>query len=86
MLHVPSDFPFTGSRGYLRGTAEPVTILRHNADGTALVRREPRPLERATRDASGNTTVPRADLFETPEEAALQNTVRASRRARRSAR
>lgn len=86
MLHQPAPFPFPGSTGYLRGTADPVTVLRLNADETAFVRRDPRPFERRNRDASGSTTVPRTDLFETPEEAALQNTPRVSRRARRSAR
>ena len=86
MLHVPTEFPHPGSRAFVRGTADPVTIIRQNADGTTFVRRDPRPLERANRDASGNTTLPRADLFATPEEAALQNTPRPSRRARRRAR
>lgn len=84
MLNVPVDFPFAGSRAFVRGTAQPVTIIRHNADGTALVRIDPRPLERRNRDSTGNTTLPRTDLFATPEEAALQNTPRVSRRARRA--
>ena len=85
MLQVPVPFPHAGSRAFVRGTADPVTIIRHNADGTALVRREARPLERRNRDASGNTTLARADLFETPEEAALQNTPRVSRSLKRRA-
>lgn len=85
MLHVPAPFPHPGSRAFVRGTADPVTILRSNADGTALVRRDPRPLERRNRDASGTTTLPRSDLFETPEEAALQNVPRVSRTLKRRA-
>lgn len=84
MLHIPAEFPHPGSRAFVRGTADPVTIIRRNADGTAFVRLDPRPLERRNRDASGNTTMPNAHLFSTAEEASLQNTPRPSRRARRS--
>ncbi|MBB3034024.1 hypothetical protein [Alteriqipengyuania lutimaris] len=69
MLATISEFPHAGSRGYCVGTADPVTIIRHNADGTALVRREPRAHELRNRDASGNTTIALDDLFATEGEA-----------------
>ncbi|MBX7496792.1 hypothetical protein K3172_13075 [Qipengyuania sp. 6B39] len=65
MLQQPADFPHNGSQAFLAGTADPVTIIRRNADGSALVRRDPKPHQRRNRDASGNTTVPFADLHET---------------------
>lgn len=70
MLRVPTEFPQAGSAAFLKGSADPVTILRRNADGTALVRVEPRPTEGRNRDASGNTTVALADLYATADEAA----------------
>ena len=75
MLPIATPFPHPGARAFLRGTGAPVTILRQNADGTALVRREPDPAtgtsatDRALRRATGNTTVGKADLFETREAA-----------------
>ncbi|WP_375290379.1 hypothetical protein [Qipengyuania sp.] len=72
MLAVPTDFPHPGSRAFVKGTAEPVTIIRHNRDPdrTALVRRDPRARERASRDASGNRTELLANLCATEDEAA----------------
>ena len=63
MLNTPAEFPHPGSRAFVRGTAERVTIVRRNQDGTALLRREPNPGELRNRDASGNTTLPLADLY-----------------------
>lgn len=70
MLAVPTEFPQAGSAAFLKGSADPVTIIRRNADRTALVRHDARRGELRSRDASGNTTVPLADLFETEDEAA----------------
>lgn len=64
-------FPNAGSAAFVKGSADPVTILRRNADGTVLVRRDPRRFERRNRDASGNATLALADLFETADAAAL---------------
>ncbi|WP_370179942.1 hypothetical protein [Alteriqipengyuania sp.] len=69
MLATASPFPFPGSKGFVLGTCDPVTIIRKNDDGTALVRRDPRPHEIRNRDASGNATMPMADIFETESEA-----------------
>jgi len=86
MLATVTEFPHPGSRGYVLGTCDPVTIIRHNAPGadgtpTALVRRDPRSGELRNRDASGNTTLPLAEIFETEAEAfdASLNTKRAAR-------
>lgn len=56
MLAIVTDFPATGSTGYLAPNGEPVRILRHNADGTVLLRRD-RP------GASGNLTADAGDVF-----------------------
>ena len=75
MLPSPSPFPNVGSRGYLRPTGAPVTILRRNADGTVLVRRDPDPVsgtaatDRDLRGSSGNTTVPHTDVCESRDAA-----------------
>lgn len=69
MLATSTDFPHAGSQGFCRGTADPVTIIRHNGDGTALVRRDPRAGQLRNRFASGNTTLPLSDLFATEAEA-----------------
>ena len=67
MLSVPTEFPRVGSHGFLDdGTkVEPVRILRDNGDGNVLVsltsHRFPREI------ASGNRTVPLADLRETEQ-------------------
>ena len=70
MLAAPAPFPHAGSRAFVGATAEPVTIIRKNADGTALVRVDPRPTEGRNRDASGNTTVPVDQLYPSECEAA----------------
>lgn len=91
MLKVPADFPHAGCAAVLRlkpdvapprgmaWPAEPVRVIRHNRDGTALValtsRRFPGEL------ASGNKTVPAADLFATPEEAMFPAPCRKRRKA-----
>ena len=75
MLATLAEFPHPGSIAWLRQTAdhaelvEKVRILRDNADGTRLIAfastgsfRHP---------ASGNKTVPAADLFATRDEALL---------------
>jgi len=87
MLAIATQFPHAGSAAFVRGSADPVTILRRNADGTVLVRREPRPFERRNRDASGNTTLSLDDLAETADLAVFgPDKPRHHRRARRSAR
>ena len=69
MLAESIAFPHAGSRGFLAETADPVTIIRRNADGSALVRLDPKPFHARNRDASGNRTVPGSDLFPTEREA-----------------
>ncbi|GAA3794760.1 hypothetical protein GCM10022600_15220 [Qipengyuania pelagi] len=69
MLSHPADFPHVGSRAFVVGTAEPVTILRANADGSRMVRRDGTRLHPASRDASGNRTLPLSDLAPTEAEA-----------------
>jgi len=51
------------------GTAEPVTILRVNADGSRMVRRDGTRMNPAGRDASGNRMLPLSDLAATEAEA-----------------
>ncbi|WP_408585952.1 hypothetical protein [Novosphingobium sp.] len=55
MLAVPIEFPAVGADAFLAPHAERVRIIRHNADGTALISRQ-RP------GASGNTSVPFGSL------------------------
>lgn len=81
MLAQPTQFPHAGSKAFLGGTADPVTIMRRNADGTALVRVDPRPHHPRNRDASGNRTVTLADLHET-ERAAFDAAMQAPKRRR----
>ena len=69
MLATAIDFPVAGSRGFIRGSADPVTIVRHNRDGTVLLRRDARSNELRNRDATGNTTLPLTDIAKTEEEA-----------------
>ena len=81
MLAQPSEFPHAGLKAFVGGTADPVTIMRRNADGTALVRVDPRPHHPRNRDASGNRTVPLGDLHET-ERAAFEAAVTGTKRSR----
>ena len=81
MLSIATEFPQAGSAAFVKGTADPVTILQH-VDDHCIVRREARPREAQNRNASGNTRIPRAELFETPEEALATPQPRPSRRAR----
>lgn len=82
MLAEVTTFPHAGSKAYLGGTADPVTIMRRNADGTALVRMDPKPHHRRNRDATGNRTVDIDDLHET-ERAAFDAAMQAPKRRRR---
>lgn len=87
MLATATDFPHAGSRAFVRGTADPVTIIRRNADETVLVRMDPRPGQRASRDASGNRTLALDELAETEHLAVFgPDKPRQHRRARRRAR
>lgn len=82
MLAQVTQFPHAGSKAFLAGTADPVTIMRRNADGTALVRIDPKPHAPRNRDASGNRTVAFDDLHET-ERAAFDAAMQAPKRRRR---
>ncbi|MCW1985360.1 UNVERIFIED_ORG: hypothetical protein M2348_001092 [Sphingomonas sp. R1F5B] len=75
MLAIPTDFPATGSTGYLAPSAERVRILRHNADGTLLLRRD-------LPGASGNITADAGDVFASAIAAAApaENRIRAHSR------
>lgn len=84
MLAQPTQFPHAGSKAFLGGTADPVTIMRRNADGTALVRVDPRPHHPRNRDASGNRTVTLEDLHET-ERAAFEASTAPKRQRRKGA-
>lgn len=70
MLAASAPFPHVGSRAFIGTTAEPATIIRTNADRTALIRVDPRPNKGRNRDASGNRTEPLANLFATEDAAA----------------
>lgn len=67
---TPVQFPHAGSQAFIKATAEPVTIIRINADGSAFVRHDPRPGQIPNRDASGNSEIRLGDLFGTEVEAA----------------
>ena len=87
MLATLAEFPHVGSIAWLRPNGErpepaQVRILRANADGTRLIAfaapasfRHP---------ASGNTTVPAADLFATRAAALEPHAPRKPRRSVRS--
>ena len=69
MLKCDAPFPFAGCKAFLAGSADPVTVLRRNDNGSALVRMDPRPREALSRDASGNRTVDAADLCKSEKDA-----------------
>lgn len=90
MLATLAEFPHPGSIAWLRQTAdhaepvEQVRILRDNADGTRLIAfastgsfRHP---------ASGNKTVPAADLFASRDQALQPEAARKPRRMARPVR
>lgn len=83
MLQTPVPFPFVGSKGFIAGTCDPVTVIRRNDDGSCLVRVDPRPHRAANRDASGNRTLEPGQLCETEKEAfeAGQHKASSSRQA-----
>ena len=82
MLAEPTEFPHPGSRGFLAKSADPVTIIRRNRDGTALVRIDAKPHHARNRDASGNRTVPANELFGSEEDAARAGTAAPKRKRR----
>lgn len=86
MLSAPAPFPHPGSRGFLARSADPVTILRRNADGSCLVRRDAGPFAKPNRDASGNTTVPAGEIFEHETDAARAGLAKRKRKSTGSAR
>lgn len=72
MLQTPTPFPATGAMCFRAHTAEPARILRHNgavgADGGTVLLQRLQQLSDGTLlpipGASGNTTVPLAEVFE----------------------
>lgn len=83
MLQTPVPFPFAGSKGFIAGTCDPVTVIRRNDDGSCLVRIDPRPHRAANRDASGNRTLAAGELHET-EKSAFEATLPKARRKGRA--
>lgn len=76
MLAQPAPFPYAGSVAFTRGTAQKVTVIQHNRDGTCTVKVHPprfmsaeQRLDWAHRGASLTTRVEQADLYETETEA-----------------
>lgn len=68
MLRNSATFPHAGSRAFLAPDADPVRILRHNADGTVFVTMLPVAHDpRRHLDAAANRTVDAKDLFETAQ-------------------
>lgn len=67
MLSTPAPYPHPGAAAFVRGTGEPCRIIQRNADDTCLVSLTDRRYPREA--ASGNRTVPLADLAATQEEA-----------------
>lgn len=89
MLAVSAPFPNPGCTAYLRGSAQEVRVLGHNADGTATVSLQPPAImsseqrfEWARRGASLTRTERRADLFETAHDASMVSAARPKRPAR----
>lgn len=85
----PVPFPQVGAIGYLRTTGAPRRILRHNADGTVVVKLLADPA-RGIAAPLGSTATREdelADLFATVEEATATPSYRArGRRAGRAGR
>lgn len=78
MLAIKAPFPFVGATAYVKGSAQEVTILQRNADGTCSVKlHPPRHMTREqqvawhNRGASLTRTEDAGDLYETAEEASL---------------
>jgi len=82
MLAALTEFPYAGSRAFLKPSAEPCRIIRHNPSQlTVLV------MLTQSRDASATRTVPFSDLAETETEARPQiKPARAKRQRKRRAR
>lgn len=82
MLRNSATFPHAGSRAFLAPDADPVRILRHNADGTAFVTMLPVAHDpRRHLDAAANRTVDAKDLFETAQLVPLPTANRRTRKA-----
>lgn len=91
MLATPAPFPHAGSDGFLRGTAQRVTVIQHNAAGTSTVKLHPprfmdaaKRLEWANRGASLTRQVETADIYETEQLAAFCGKPPKAHRARTS--
>ncbi len=61
MLAYETAFPHAGATAYLKPTGLQVRIIQHRADETVFIQHTDRALNDAER-ASGNRTVPMADL------------------------
>lgn len=99
MLNSEAPFPHPGSPAFLRGSAQPVRIIQHDADGeTVLVQKLQRKRGGGMHSSSAsgsadkyapltgataNCRVKRADLFEDTESAA-HGSIAKAQRARRS--
>lgn len=81
MLAIATEFPQAGSPAFIKGSADPVTIIQRNKDGTCTVRRDARPGQRAPRGSTGNTRIDLADLCATEDEAIFGKGGRQSRKA-----
>lgn len=81
MLAIATEFPQTGSAAFVKGSADPVTILQRNADDTCVVRLDARPGQLAPRGSTGNRRVDLADLCATEDEALFGPGGRQSRKA-----
>lgn len=81
MLAIATEFPQTGSAAFIKGSADPVTIIQRNADGTCVVRLDARPGQLAPRGSTGNRRVHASELCATEDEAMFGPGGRRSRRA-----
>lgn len=63
MLAYETAFPHAGATAYLKPTGLQVRIIQHRADGSVFIQHTDHALNDAER-ASGNRTVPLADLVE----------------------
>lgn len=80
MLAIPTEFPQAGSPAFIKGSADPVTIIQRDND-VCVVRVDARPGQVAPRGSTGNKRVPLADLCATADEATFGPGGRQSRKA-----
>lgn len=88
MIHVETEFPHPGSRGFLLHTAEPVKVIQTCADGRLLVTVTTfRAVNPEMGEGQRTMRVPAEDVFADPERARFggKPPTKAQQRAREAA-